>query len=174
MILQEKTLGYEPKKALAYFEQICKIPHGSHNEEKIADYLQSFANVRGLYCYRDAKNNVLIKLPATEKYKDSPAYLIQGHTDMVCEKTSDSKHDFLHDPIDIYVEDGFLRARDTTLGADDGVAVAMMLAILDGDLPEHPAIECLFTVEEETGLDGAEAFDYRKIDARRMINIDSD
>ena len=77
MILQEKTLGYEPKKALAYFEQICKIPHGSHNEEKIADYLQSFANVRGLYCYRDAKNNVLIKLPATEKYKDSPAYSSQ-------------------------------------------------------------------------------------------------
>ena len=93
MVLQEKTLGYEPKRVLGFFEQICKIPHGSFNEEKIADYLQTFANQRGLYCYRDAKNNVLIKLPATEKYKDAPAFLIQGHTDMVCEKTSDSKHD---------------------------------------------------------------------------------
>lgn len=174
MVLQEKTLGYEPKRVLGFFEQICKIPHGSFNEEKIADYLQTFANQRGLYCYRDAKNNVLIKLPATEKYKDTPAFLIQGHTDMVCEKTSDSKHDFEHDPLDLFIEDGLLRARDTTLGGDDGVAVAMMLAILDGELEEHPAIECLFTVEEETGLGGAEAFDYKKIDARRMINIDSE
>lgn len=174
MILQEITKGFEPKRVLAFFEQICKIPHGSGNEEKIADYLQSFANLRGLYCFRDAKNNVLIKLPATEKYKNSPAVLLQGHTDMVCEKTSDSKHDFERDGLDLYVDGGFLRARGTTLGGDDGIAVAMMLALLDGELPEHPALECLFTVEEEVGLGGAEAFDYKKISARRMINLDSE
>ena len=174
MILQEITKGLEPKRVLAFFEQICKIPHGSCNEERIADYLQSFANLRGLYCFRDAKNNVLIKLPTTEKYKDSPAILLQGHTDMVCEKTSDSKHDFERDALDLYIENGFLRARGTTLGGDDGIAVAMMLALLDGELEEHPALECLFTVEEEVGLGGAEAFDYKKIDARRMINLDSE
>lgn len=174
MILQNVTCGFEPKRVLAFFEQICKIPHGSYNEEKIADYLQSFANMRGLYCFRDAKNNVLIKLPATEKYKDSPAVLLQGHTDMVCEKTSESKHDFERDGLDLYIENGFLRARGTTLGGDDGIAVAMMLALLDGELEEHPALECLFTVEEEVGLGGAEAFDYKKIDARRMINLDSE
>ena len=174
MIMQNVTLGMEPKRVLGFFEQICSIPHGSGNEERIADYLQSFANLRGLYCVRDAKNNVFIRIEATEGYKDAPAVLLQGHTDMVCEKISDSKHDFERDGLDIYIENGYLRAHGTTLGGDDGIAVAMMLALLDGELEEHPAIECLFTVEEETGLGGAEAFDYSRVKARRMINIDSD
>lgn len=174
MIMQDVTAGFSPASVLAYFEQICKIPHGSGNEGGIADYLQSFANLRGLYCYRDAKNNVFIKREATEKYRNSPAILLQGHTDMVCERVSTSTHDFERDGLDLYVENGLLRARGTTLGGDDGIAVAMMLALLDGELEEHPTLECLFTVEEETGLGGAEAFDYKRISARRMINLDSE
>ena len=174
MIIQEITKGYEPHGPLAFFEQICKIPHPSYREEKIADYLQSFANNRGLYCFRDAKNNIFIRKDATEKYKDVPPVLLQGHMDMVCAKESGVNKDLLCEGPEIYIQNGFLRAKGTTLGGDDGVAVAMMLSLLDGEMPEHPALECLFTVEEEVGLGGASAFDCRKITARKMINLDSE
>ena len=174
MIQQTVTKGYSPEKVLAYFEELCKIPHGSGNEEAVARYIESFAGERGLFCIRDEKNNVFIRKEATEKYKDCGAYLLQGHTDMVCAKLSSSNHDFDHDALDLYMEDGWLRARGTTLGGDDGIAVAFMLALLDGELEEHPTIECLFTVEEETGLGGAESFDYSVVTAKKMINLDSE
>ncbi|MBQ8208919.1 MAG: aminoacyl-histidine dipeptidase [Clostridia bacterium] len=167
--------GYYPERVFAFFEEIAKIPRGSGNEEKIALWIGNFAKERGLFCIRDAVNNVFIRGEATKGYENEPAVLLQGHTDMVCEKNADVDFDFEKDPIDIYVDDkGFLRARGTTLGADNGVAVAIMLALLDGEPCEHPALECLFTVQEETGLDGAKAFDYSVVTARRMINLDSE
>ena len=165
--------GYEPKRLFEFFEEICAIPHGSGNEAAIADYLVEFARARGLYCYRDAVNNVFIKAPATKGLEDRPAVLLQGHTDMVCEKNNDTVHDFTKDALKLFVEDGWLGAKGTTLGGDDGIAVAMMMAILDGQTP-HPAVECLFTVEEEVGLLGAESFDYSLVSASRMLNMDSE
>ena len=165
--------GYEPKKLFEFFEEICAIPHGSGNEAAIAQYLVDFAKARGLACHRDAVNNVFIKAPATKGLEDRPAILLQGHTDMVCEKNNDTEHDFTKDGLKLFVEDGWLGAKGTTLGGDDGIAVAMMMAILDGQTP-HPAVECLFTVEEEVGLLGAESFDYSLVSASRMINMDSE
>ena len=165
--------GYQPEKLFEYFEQICAIPHGSGNEAAIAQFLVDFAAERGLACHRDAVNNVFIKAPATPGLEDRPAILLQGHTDMVCEKNSDTVHDFARDGLKLFVENGWLGAKGTTLGGDDGIAVAMMMAILDGQTP-HPAVECLFTVEEEVGLLGAESFDYSLVSATRMINMDSE
>ena len=168
------TKGYEPKKVLAYFEQLCKIPHGSGNEEAVAIYIENFAKERGLFVIRDANNNVFIRKNATVGYENEPAYLLQGHTDMVCAKETSSNHNFETDALDLYMESGWLRAHGTTLGGDDGIAVAFMLALLDGEIDNHPTLECLFTVEEETGLGGAESFDYSVVTAKKMINLDSE
>ena len=165
--------GYQPKKLFEFFEEICAIPHGSGNESAIAQYLVEFAQARGLECHRDAVNNVFIKAPATKGLEDRPAILLQGHTDMVCEKNNDTAHDFTRDGLKLFIENGWLGAKGTTLGGDDGIAVAMMMAILDGQTP-HPTVECLFTVEEEVGLLGAESFDYSLVSATRMINMDSE
>lgn len=164
----------KPASVFHFFEDICAIPHPSYHEEKIADYLCTFATERGLEYYRDELHNVLIKKPATpDRVSDAPI-LFQGHTDMVCVKTADSDIDFMKDGLSLYIDGDFLRAKDTTLGADDGIAVAVMLALLNGELSSHPALECLFTASEEVGLDGAEGFDYSKICARKMINMDSE
>lgn len=157
-----------------YFEEICKIPHGSDNETEIANYIAEFANTRGLECYKDEANNVLVRKNATKGREDEKSLLLQGHTDMVCEKDGGVAHDFLTDPLNLYIENGFLHAKGTTLGADDGIAVAAMLAILDGALKSHPPIECLFTAGEEIGMIGAGKFDFSQIKSRRMINIDSE
>ncbi len=164
----------KPASVFRFFEDICAIPHPSYHEEKVADYLCAFAADRGLEYYRDDLHNVLIKKPATPDRKDAAPILFQGHTDMVCVKTADSTIDFMKDGLSLYIDGDFLRAKDTTLGADDGIAVAVMLALLDGELSSHPALECLFTAAEEVGLDGAEGFDYSKIFARKMINMDSE
>lgn len=174
MVEQVITRGYEPKKALAYFEELCKIPHGSGNEEAVAEYIENFARERGLFVIRDKNNNVFIRKEATAGYENVPAYLLQGHTDMVCAKESSSNHNFETDALDLYMENGWVRARGTTLGGDDGIAVAFMLALLDGEIECHPTLECLFTVEEETGLGGAESFDYSVVTAKKMINLDSE
>lgn len=164
----------EPLSLFHYFEEICAIPHPSYREERIADYLEDFARARGLECYRDGLHNVLIKKPATAGEEHRSPILFQGHTDMVCEKNSDVDHDFLKDPLKLFLDGDLLGARGTTLGGDDGIAVAAMLAILDGAFAAHPPIECLFTVSEEVGLNGAKGFDYSKISARRLINMDSE
>lgn len=164
--------GYEPKAVFEIFEDICAIPHGSGNEKGVADYIEAYANKRGLFSLRDNVGNVFVRKNATEGYEETPAILLQGHMDMVCEKNSDSNHDFLKDPLRLSVVDGQLWADGTTLGADNGIAVAMMLALLDTN--EHPTLECLFTVEEETGLAGAQEFDCSVVTAKRMINLDSE
>ena len=166
--------GREPASLFRFFEEISAIPRMSYHEEKIADYLVEFAKQRGLEYHRDAQHNVFIQKPATHGYEEHPAVLLQGHTDMVCEKNNGVEHDFLKDPLSLYIDGGFLRAKGTTLGADDGVAVAVMLAVLDGAMDAHPPVECLFTSAEEVGLDGAKGFDYRLITARKMINVDSE
>lgn len=165
---------YKNAPAYKFFESICRIPHGSGNEKAIADYVEAFAKDRGLYSYRDSFDNVLIKRAATPGYENKPAVLLQGHLDMVCEKVPGLEFDFLKDAIQTEERDGWLYAKSTTLGADDGAAVAIMLAILDDKDYKSPAIECLFTTSEETALVGATNFDYTKIDARRMINIDTE
>ena len=166
--------GRKPEAVFRFFEEISAIPRPSYNEEKIADYLVNFAKARGLYCYRDELNNVLIKAPATKGWEDRKPLLFQGHTDMVCEKNADVEHDFKKDPLKLWVDGNLLRAKGTTLGGDDGIAVAFMLALLDGEVPEHPAYECLFTTAEEVGLNGAHGFDYSLLSSRTMINMDSE
>ncbi len=164
----------KPEKFFNYFEQICSIPHGSFDEEKIADYLVKFAKLRSLEYVRDEYNNVLIKRPATIDRKGESAILIQGHTDMVCEANMGKIHDFKTQPLELRLDGKYLYADGTSLGADDGVAVAAMLTLLDGELPSHPDIECLFTSAEEVGLIGACHFDTAHIKARRMINLDAE
>lgn len=161
---------------MKFFEKISSIPRPSFAEERIADYLCEFASERGLEYYRDDIHNVFIKMPASAGREGEDAILLQGHTDMVCEKNSDVEHDFMNEGIKLVERDGWIRADGTTLGADNGVAVAAMLYILDGaegKLASHPAIECLFTVSEEVGLEGATNFDYSRVSATRMINLDS-
>ncbi len=160
-------------RLMYFFEEISRIPRESYHEEKISEYIEAFAKIRGLKCFRDALGNVLIDLPASEDKKDKEPLLLQGHMDMVCEKNEGVLHDFSHDPLKLYVKDGWLRAEGTTLGADNGVAIAVMLCLLDSPPKSHRAMQCLFTVSEEVGLDGAKAFDYSRIYARRMINMDS-
>ena len=164
--------GREPKRAFEIFEDLCTIPHGSGNEKGIADYIEKFATERGLFILRDSTGNVFLRKNATEGYENTAPIMLQGHMDMVCEKNSDSTHDFLRDGLTLKVIDGMLWADGTTLGADNGIAVAMMLALLETD--EHPTLECLFTVEEETGLAGAKGFDCSPVTAKKMINLDSE
>ena len=158
-------------KMFYYFEEIAKIPHGSENEAAIADYIVAFATERGLDCYRDAANNVLIRKGGTAGRENEPVLALQGHTDMVCEKNPDVVHCFETDPLKLVAENGYLRASGTTLGADDGIAVAIMLAILDGESESHPPLECFFTSGEEIGMIGANQFDFSKLTAKRVIDL---
>ena len=159
-------------KLLHYFEEISSIPRMSYHEDKIARYLVEFAEARGLEYYTDEAHNVLINIGATEGYEDSAPVLLQGHTDMVCQKNDGTEHDFMNDGLELYIEDGYLKARGTTLGADDGIAVAFMLALLDGAIEHHPRCQCLFTSAEEVGLDGIKSFDFSRIYAKKMFNMD--
>ena len=156
-----------------YFEEISKIPHGSRNEKEIAKYIVNFAREYGLEYKIDEADNVFIVKNATQGRENEPAVMLQAHTDMVCEKNVATKHNFESDPIKLIQEGNILRADGTTLGADDGVGVAIMLAILEDENLSHPKIECLFTSSEEIGLVGASKFDYSLVTAKQMINLDS-
>ena len=164
----------KPNRLFEIFEEICKIPHGSGNEEQIAAYIEGVAKKNGHFCIRDSVNNVFVRVEGTSGRENESAILLQGHTDMVCEKNSDTVHDFERDPLKLRLDGKWLRAEGTTLGADNGVAVAVMLAIIEGVLESHPPVECLFTTSEEVGLDGAKAFDYSVVKATGMINMDSE
>ncbi|MDR1559658.1 MAG: aminoacyl-histidine dipeptidase [Clostridiales bacterium] len=159
---------------LNYFKEISKIPRGSGNEKRISDWLYGFAKERGLFVIQDAVNNIIIKKPGTQGYEDADALIIQGHMDMVCEKNADKKHDFTTDPIQLITEGDMVRADGTTLGADNGIAVAMALALLDSkDIP-HPPLEILLTVDEEMGMSGAETLDGSLLAGRKLINLDTE
>ena len=162
------------EKVLNFFREITRIPRESGHEEQIVAYLQRFAADRGLECKTDKVGNVMIAKPASKGYEDHPTVVLQGHTDMVCEKKSTSSFDFSKDPIQYVIEDGWMVAHDTTLGADNGIGVASAMAILDDDTLAHPRVECLFTVSEETGLDGARAVKKGFITGKTLINLDDE
>lgn len=168
--------GIEPVRVFKFFEEICGIPHGSGNMDAISSYCESFAKDRGLFCIRDDSNNVLIKKDGSAGCEGAAPLLLQGHLDMVCEKNFDfdPRFDFKKDSLRLSVMDDMVYAQGTTLGGDDGIAVAYMLAILDDDSLKHPPLECLFTTDEEVGMEGMAAFDTSNIKARRMINLDNE
>ena len=164
----------EPKEVFKWFYEISQVPRGSGNERAISDFLVKFAKDRNLEVHQDKAMNVIIKKPGTAGYEKSPTVIIQGHMDMVCEKDASSNHDFLKDPIKFVVKGEMLYADKTTLGGDDGIAVAYALTVLDSkDIP-HPPLEVLITTEEETGMGGAMALTDEHLQGTRLLNIDSE
>ncbi|EPZ60900.1 peptidase M20/M25/M40 family protein [[Clostridium] sordellii ATCC 9714] len=149
----------QPSLVFKYFEEISQIPRGSKNEKAISDYLRNFGEGLGLETIQDESLNIIIRKPATPGYENAPGVVLQGHMDMVCEKNKSTNHDFMKDPIELRIDGDYVYANNTTLGADNGIAVAMGLAILaSNDIP-HPALEVLLTVDEEAGMTGAMALD---------------
>ena len=162
------------QKVFDIFAEICKVPRPSKHEEQISRWLQSFAAAHGIECVADEAMNVIMRVPATPGYEDHEGVILQAHMDMVCEKNGDVAHDFMTDPIETYIDGEWLKAKGTTLGGDDGIGISMALAaITDPELP-HPAIECLFTVDEETGLTGAMKLQDGMLRHKRLINLDSE
>lgn len=163
-----------PERVFYYFSELAKIPHGSRNTKEISDYLVQFSKAHGLVCRQDALGNVIIFKEASSGYENAEPVIIQGHMDMVCEKEKDCVIDFMKDGLDLYIDGDFLKAKGTTLGADDGIAVAYALALLEApDIP-HPALEVIITVDEEIGMLGAAAMDLSMLKGHTMLNIDSD
>ena len=166
--------GLKPERFFYYFEEISKIPHGSYNTDAISDYCLKVGQSLGLECWKDEFNNVTIIKEAATGYEQAPALIIQGHLDMVNEKTPDSDHDFEKDPLKLRIEGDWIHATGTTLGADDGVAVAYVLALLEDKTIAHPRLECILTSDEEAGMDGAFGYDASRLTGKRMLNLDSD
>ncbi|MCR4651633.1 MAG: beta-Ala-His dipeptidase [Lachnospiraceae bacterium] len=166
--------GIEPVRVMHYFEQISAIPRGSRNTRAISDHLVNFARERGLEVRQDEVGNVVIHKPASSGMEDHVPVIIQGHMDMVCEKTADCPIDMMTEGLKLKVADGKVMAEGTTLGADDGIAVAMALAILEDDSVTAPPLEVVITVDEEIGMLGAAALDMSDIRGRRLLNIDSE
>jgi len=166
--------GFEPADAVQYFEDIAAIPHGSKNEKAVAEYVIKFCEERGLWYTTDELHNIIIKKPGSKGCEHLPAVILQGHLDMVCEKNQDVVHDFEKDGLKLKLRDGkILYAEGTTLGADDAVAIAYMMAILNRNDLVHPPLECVMTVQEEIGLIGALALDGSCLTAKRMIGMDA-
>ena len=169
------VLGHlEPREVFSYFEEICGIPHGSGNMEKISDYCVAFAKKHGLSYIQDEMKNVIIIKEATPGYEKEEPVIIQGHLDMVCEKSPEKEKDFLTEGLDLCTDGEFIWADGTTLGGDDGIAVAYALALLAAKDLQHPRLEVVLTVDEETGLYGAEAIDLSMLKGKKLINIDSE
>ena len=166
--------GLNPKRVFEIFEEICSIPHGSGNMEAISRYCVDFAKSKNLEYICDEHNNVIIFKNATPGYENSDAVMIQGHMDMVCQKEADIEFDFEKQGIIPYIDGDFIKAEGTTLGGDNGIAVAMAMAVLEDDSLEHPAIEAVFTIDEEIGLVGASKIDCSPLKSKKMINIDSE
>jgi len=166
-------IRWEPARVLGFFQAISAIPRGSGNEKAVSDYFVSFAKERGLEVVQDAAYNVVIYKPGSKGHESRPALILQSHMDMVCEKNAGTEHDFLKDPIKLRVDGDFVYATDTTLGADNGVGVAVGLALLDSQDLAHPPLEVVFTAEEETTMKGVSALEPSLFKARRMINMDS-
>ena len=170
--MEKKDL--KPALVFHYFEEVCGVPRPSKKEGKIRAYLLDFAEKNGLPAKSDEAGNVLITKPATPGKEKLKTVILQSHMDMVCEKNKDTRHDFDTDPIETYIDGEWLRAKGTTLGADNGIGIATELAILASDEIEHGPIQCLFTVDEETGLTGAFALKEGFMDGDILINLDSE
>lgn len=171
MMLSEELY---PQRVFYYFEQIAAIPHGSRNTKAISDFLVNFAKEHNLVWYQDENNNVVIVKEASAGYEAAEPIIIQGHMDMVCEKEKGVDIDFEKDGLKLYIDGDFLKAEGTTLGGDDGIAVAYALALLDSQEIAHPKLEVVITVDEEIGMLGAEAIDLSMLTGHTMLNIDSD
>ncbi len=169
-----KITDLKPAGVWRFFDEITKVPRPSKKEEKIRAYLRKFAQERNLEFDEDHVGNIVIRKAATKGYEDRKTVVLQSHVDMVCEKNSDVNHDFEKDPIRTIIEDGWVKATGTTLGADDGIGVASALAVLDDDTVEHGPIECLFTVDEETGMTGAFGIQPGFIKGSILLNLDSE
>ncbi|WP_320129091.1 aminoacyl-histidine dipeptidase [uncultured Sphaerochaeta sp.] len=166
--------GLKPERVWSYFQEISKIPRESGNEEGMRQYLLAFAKQHSLKAVTDTVGNVIIRKPASKGFENRPSVALQGHMDMVCVKTKESKHNFLTDPIDLVLSGDYLHAKDTTLGGDNGIAIAIALDILSDDTAEHGPLEGIFTVSEETGLTGAFGIQKEHINSRLMLNLDSE
>lgn len=169
-----KIENLQPELVFNYFAEISKVPRGSGNEQGISDYLAREGKRLGLEVVQDENLNVLIKKPATKSYENAPTVIIQGHMDMVCEKNKGKEHDFTKDPIELRVDGDYLYATDTTLGADNGIAVAMGLALLASDDIQHPALEVIFTADEEETMNGAMNIKGELFKGEYIINLDSE
>lgn len=169
-----KLEGLKPERVFYYFEEISNIPRESHHEEKISQYLMDFGAKHNLETYQDEVLNVVLRKKASPGYENSPKVILQGHMDMVCEKEEDSTHDFRKDPIDLIVDGEYLTANKTTLGADNGIAIAMGLAVLEDDTIQHGPLELLVTTSEETDLGGALALKPGILQGEMLINLDSE
>ena len=164
----------EPKNVFEIFSQINQVPRPSKHEEQISKWLCDFAAAHGIECVADAAMNVIMRVPASPGYEEHESVVLQAHMDMVAEKDGHVQHNFLTDPIQTYVDGEWLNAKGTTLGADDGIGIAMALAAITDPKVQHPAIECLFTVDEETGLTGAIKLQDGMLQSKRLINLDSE
>lgn len=169
-----KTEGLKPERVFYYFEELTKIPRCSFDEKRVSDYLKSVGEGLGLETIQDEALNIIIKKPASKGYESKPTVIIQGHMDMVCDKSEGFHIDFTKDPIPFEVKDGLIIAPDTTLGADNGIAVAMGLAVLEDKSLEHPPLEVLITTNEESGMTGASQLDKESLTGKILINIDSE
>ena len=166
--------GLVPCEVFKYFEEMSAIPRGSGRREKIADFCENFAKEKGLFVYRDSANNVVIKKDASKGYENAEPIIIQGHLDMVWQKDEACQKDLETEGLDLYIDGDFISAKGTTLGADNGIAVAMTMAILADNTLSHPPIEAVFTSDEEIGMLGAKELDTKVLSAKRMINVDSE
>ena len=164
----------EPQNVFYYFEEICKIPHGSGNTRQISDYLKAFADEHGLYCRQDELNNIIMIKEASKGYEDHEPVLLQGHMDMVAVKDADCTIDMTKDGLQLEILGDRLSAKGTSLGGDDGIAVAFGLALLAGEEYRHPKIELILTVDEEVGMEGAAGLTVDDLTAKRMINLDQE
>ena len=169
-----KLVGIKPERVFYHFEEISKIPRESYNEKAISDYLVEFGKKLNLETYQDKYYNVILRRKASQGYEDAPGIIIQGHMDMVCEKENDSNHDFKKDPIDLVVDGNRLKANKTTLGGDNGIAIAMGMAILEDESIKCGTIELLATTSEEIDLNGALSLEPNILKGKMLINIDSE
>ncbi len=166
--------GLKPEKVFTFFEEIAQIPHGSGNVEAISDYLADFAGKRGLQCIQDEIKNIIIIKEAAVGYEQEPALILQGHMDMVAVHKPELEIDMTREPLKLAVEGDRIYAEGTSLGGDDGIAVAYALALLDDDTLQHPRLEVVITVDEEVGMDGARAIDLSMLQGHRLLNLDSE
>jgi dipeptidase D len=166
--------GLDPKDVFKYFEELTRIPRGSGNEKGVSEYLVNFAKEQGLEVIQEECLNVIIKKPGTKGYENAPTVIIQGHMDMVCEKLDEVEHDFFKDPIQLVIDGDLIKTKGTTLGADDGIAVAMAMAVLASKDIQHPALEVFVTVDEERGMVGAFNVKPEDLLGEVLINIDSE
>lgn len=162
------------KRIFYHFKEINKIPRGSGNEEQISKYLLDFGRKLGLESIQDEALNIIIKKPASKGYENAPTVIIQGHMDMVCEKNNDKVHDFMKDPIEFIIKGDYIYADETTLGGDDGIALAYSMAILEDSTLEHPPLEVLITTDEESGMSGAKAVQPQYLNGKIVLNLDSE